>query len=60
MPDLAAGAGIQRIALVGGRDVHDAARHHRRHLQTDAPGSEKIHLGARRATLALLIWASVV
>src|SRR6266849_7318736 len=28
MPELAAGPGIQRVALVGGRHVHDAVHHH--------------------------------
>ena len=33
MPDLAAGAGVQRITFVGHGNVHDAAHHDRRHLQ---------------------------
>src|SRR5438477_413155 len=34
MPDFTSAAGIQRIAFVGARDVHDTIDDHRRYLQT--------------------------
>ena len=38
VPDLAAGAGVERVTLVGGGNVHDAAHHDRRHLQARRVG----------------------
>ena len=60
VPDLAAGAGIERVAFVGGGDVHDAADHDGVPCSGRRWAAVNIHFGRRRDDLALVIWESVV
>ena len=45
VPDLAAGAGIQRVALVGAGDIHDAGHHDGSHLEPPGVGKCEHPLG---------------
>ena len=61
VPDPPSGAGVERIALVGGGHVHDAVHHHRRHFQPRGVGRASTSIGdASRVTLRLSIWSSAL
>ena len=52
VPDLAAAAGIERVALVGAGDIHHAVHDHRRHLQARGVAEAEDPLGHECAHIA--------